>query len=244
MTTIRNEQTINLFGIEARAFAVVTAEDGRILNQTIKASRTFKERGKEMRIVVKLRFDDECRNGHEDFSITATLYEHMRDVAGGCLHDEIAKHFPELAHLIKWHLCGIDGPMHYVSNTVYHAGDRDHNGLRKDEVRQIRNGKTGQLAWIRQGTRTEYFDGDTCPTETLTVKWEPWSRIGEGKARDLDAARHTAVWPDATDAELCQEPDALKKSLLARLPSLLEAFKADMLACGFLWPTLAGRGQQ
>lgn len=41
--------------------------------------------------------------------------------SGGCIHDEVAKHFPELAHLIKWHLSSTDGPMHYVANTVYWA---------------------------------------------------------------------------------------------------------------------------
>jgi hypothetical protein len=53
---------------------------------------------------------------------------------GGCIHDELTKYFPELAHLIKWHLCSTDGPMHYVSNTMYHASDRDHNGKRKGEA--------------------------------------------------------------------------------------------------------------
>lgn len=38
----------------------------------------------------------------------------------GCLHDSIAKHFPELAPAIKWHLCNLTtGPMHYVENAVY-----------------------------------------------------------------------------------------------------------------------------
>jgi hypothetical protein len=40
-----------------------------------------------------------------------------------CLHDEIAKAFPELAKYIKWHLCSTDGPMHYVANTVFHADE-------------------------------------------------------------------------------------------------------------------------
>jgi len=40
--------------------------------------------------------------------------------ACGCLHDEIRQHFPELAHLIKWHLVSTDGPLHYIANTLYH----------------------------------------------------------------------------------------------------------------------------
>lgn len=38
----------------------------------------------------------------------------------GCIHDEIARHFPELRGLIKWHLCSVtDGPMHYLANAQY-----------------------------------------------------------------------------------------------------------------------------
>lgn len=90
-------------------------------------------------IKAEMRFDDECGNGHNSFAITgeiscSTSFADRYFVAGGCLHDEIAEHFPELAHLIKWHLCSTDSPMHYVENTVYHAGDRDHYGRRKGEV--------------------------------------------------------------------------------------------------------------
>ena len=57
----------------------------------------------------------------------------------------------------------------------------------------------------------------------------------EGKARDLDAARSAAAWPEATDEELCAEPAVLREALERRLPGLLAAFRADMEACGFLW---------
>lgn len=40
----------------------------------------------------------------------------------GQLHKEIAKHFPELAPYIKWHLISTSGPMHYVANTLYWLG--------------------------------------------------------------------------------------------------------------------------
>lgn len=86
----------------------------------------------------EIRFDDECKNGHQSFSITASVYtresRRQRDIAaGGCMHEEIENVFPELAPLSKWHLMSTDGPMHYVANTVYHAGDLDHNGRRAGE---------------------------------------------------------------------------------------------------------------
>jgi len=267
---IRQESAVDLFGLRARAFNVVAADSGRILNQKIGTSKEYTAGGRKYRITAELRFDDQCGNGHEDFSITGTIREYdrgaWREHSGGCIHEDIANRFPQLAHLIKWHLTGIAGPMHYEANTAYLAGDRDCHGLRAGEVRQIRNGRTGELCWelvarnapgVRiSGTPTgdKFRDGETVPLFILekhaqgdapgavpVLEWAPWNRVGEGKARQLDAARSAAVWPDATDTELMQEPEALRAALRARLPALLEAFKADMLACGFLWPTLPAR---
>src|SRR5262245_39920246 len=96
-------------------------------------------------IVAEVRFDDQCGNGHNTFAITAEIFEppyqrgepsKIHDPSGikcwlsacGCCHDDIAKHFPELAPLIKWHLVSSVGPMHYLANATYLAGNRDYNG--------------------------------------------------------------------------------------------------------------------
>lgn len=136
---IKPEQAVDVFGVPARAFAVVAdTETGRILNQVIKATRTYKEGGHKYRIAVEVRFDDSCGNGRETFAITGGIDEKdkrgtWREHSYGCLHDEIARHFPELAHLIRWHLVSTDGPTHYLANTVYLAGDRDCYGRAKGE---------------------------------------------------------------------------------------------------------------
>jgi len=75
-------------------------------------------------IKVTLRYDDSCNNGHNTFSITGALYHRRPFIYGnvgpsGCIHEEIAEYVPELAHLIKWHLCSSDGPLHYIANTMY-----------------------------------------------------------------------------------------------------------------------------
>lgn len=198
-------------------------------------SRPISDYGPGGQITVTIRFDDECQNGHQSFSITAEVYTNCQ--ACGCLHEDIAREFPELAPLIKWHLMGTDGPMHYIANTIYHAGDRDHNGLKAGERRQIRNGRTGQLCWRLETDvkLPQYIDNDTQPTEAAVQRYVPWERVGEGKARELDAARSCAVWPEATNEELSQEPEALKVALEARLPALIAEFRADMECIGFLW---------
>jgi len=188
-------------------------------------------------IVAKVRHDDQCGNGHNTFSITAHIsYPGARDwIAGGCIHDEVVKHFPELRPYLKWHLCSTDGPLHYIANTVYHASNRDHHGLLKDEKRQLRNGKTGQLCWELEESKKlpNYVHSDTRPTDTATIKYVPWCRIGEGKERDFDAARSCAIWPDATDETLSLPKEELTKLLEARLPALLKEFAQAVTELGF-----------
>lgn len=202
-------------------------------------SKRINWHGKLAEFTVQVRHDDECGNGHNTFSMTAEVrYPGARDIdAGGCMHDEIAKHFPGLAPLIKWHLCSTDGPMHYVEDTLYFAGDRDCNGLRKGEFRQFKN-QRGEFLWKFPGvpSREMYSATEPQPVEIAgPIKWEPDGRTGEGKARELDAARRAAIWPDATDEELSAEPEELKRKLLERLPGLMAEFKAAVESLGFTY---------
>jgi hypothetical protein len=243
MGYIRNETAHSISGVEGRLFAVLARDESRgtFHTQTWKASR---RRGSET-LTVELRFDDECGNGKNSFAITGTLRDSRvkQDggfIAGGCMHEDIAKWFPELAPLIKWHLTSSNGPMHYVANAVFFASERDCWGLLKGESRQIRNGKTGLPCWRLQAVGGEpyapgaYFDGAAPPDIVPTLKWLPLLKIGEGKARELDKARSVAVWPDATDEELTAP--GLKERLEARLPALLAEFRTAMVdTCGFLW---------
>ena len=91
-----------------------------------------------MRIIANVRYDDQCGNGHNTFSITADIQQKRGNAwvtwGGGCCHDEVARHFPELQPFIKWHLVSSDGPLHYIVNAMYLAGDKDYNGRRAGEV--------------------------------------------------------------------------------------------------------------
>ncbi len=77
------------------------------------------------RINVKIRVDDHCGNGHCDFAITADIfkkdkYGNWEWHSGGCRHEEILKHFPELSDFVDLHLSNVYGqPMHAVSNGHY-----------------------------------------------------------------------------------------------------------------------------
>lgn len=132
------ETAATVLGVDGRFFNRVAWDDCNIwANQKFSATRVITRDGAKLRVSVKLCFDDEFRNGHADFSATCEIDEarggQWREYGGGADHDTIAAAFPEFAHLLKWHLSGMAGPMHYVANTVYLAGDRDHNGKRKGE---------------------------------------------------------------------------------------------------------------
>jgi len=196
---------------------------------------------------VEIQFDDECRNGHASFAITGDWVHELgrrHGEMGGCIHHLIEAGFPEFAKLIKWHLSSTDGPMHYIANTVYHAGDMDYNGLRKGERRQIRNGRNGLPSWqlkptvdgVVVETPTQYLDSATAPPVTnIKLEYVPWESVGEGKARELEAARNAAVWPEATDEQLCLPKQELTLLLEARLPKLLDEFKDAIESIGFDW---------
>lgn len=122
----------------------ITAASALTKKQTKHFTKAINYHGEPATITAKVRWDDECNNGRNSFAVTATItatgtrkgrggYYSGREIACGCLHDEVAEHFPELAHLIKWHLCAADGPMHYLANTIYLAGDRDSSGRRAGE---------------------------------------------------------------------------------------------------------------
>lgn len=134
--------------------------------------------------------------------------------------------------------------MYYFENTLFHAGDRDHWGLRKGEFRQHKSrgklqagGVEGVPCWdlvVPEPDARMYVYANEKPAPVV-CEWIAHGITGEGKARDLDAARRCAIWPEATDAELSVEPEELKAALLARLPSLLAEFRAAVESLGFVF---------
>lgn len=302
------EKELTIAGVKGRVWVYgidpgVDRANGTFATQKwVSESRSVaKKYGVGAVLSVEMRFDDECKNGHNTFAITGSVVNPQamrrseREIAGGCLHEDIAAIFPELAHLIPWHLTSSDSPMHYIANTLYHAGNRDHWGKVKGEPSDWEtfiqfgdnpikhapgnNWTRGKLlkfiqehAPLAGGPRydfevigidhkdrktfgTKYTFGGfaaewhECPFESeaealdflyalnncqpkfvkLATAW------GEGKERDLNAARSTAIWPEASDEILSSEPAVLKAALEARHADLMARFRADMEAAGFLW---------
>jgi hypothetical protein len=196
--------------------------------------------------------DDQCGNGHNTFSITGVVsvrdrrLGYMVEHSSGCVHEDIARAIPQLAPYLKWHLCSTDGPLHYVANTVYLAGDRDHAGLREGERRPMVD-RSGLPMWEIQAVRRdtgEEVSVHALKTLAMSVDrpevehdlvWSRCMRVGEGKDRDLDGAREAAIWPEATDEQMTAEPAELEAALLARLPALMLEFKAAVESLGLVY---------
>lgn len=298
---LRTERVGEMFGVQGRFTGVTRRADERtpdtFCRQRFIASRKVDGALLGLKpglssVSVEIRFDDDCRNGHNTFSITGEVRTHsLGESWGGCVHDEIAKAFPEFAPLIQWHLVSADGPMHYLANALYLAGDRDSSGRREGEpcawvdivrfgtspiAHEIKSEKFA--AWLREraalGVAPEivavpykktdryefgpkytfagYLDKPEwhyCPFDSerearewalaLTLPNVQFARVptlySKGKARELDAARRVAIWPDATDEQLCAPKEELKAALEARLPGLMAEFRAMIDASGFAW---------
>lgn len=99
---------------------------------------TKNSEGNTMRINISL--NDKCNNGHQDFAITADIWEKgkpMNDrycIMGGCCHEEILKVHPELQIFVNLHLCDYKGiPMHAVENGFYHLTNGFNSTTPSDE---------------------------------------------------------------------------------------------------------------
>ena len=174
-------------------------------------------------INAEIRHDDECGNGHNTFAITAEIPEHGMF---GCCHDEFAEAFPEYAHLLKWHLCSTDGPLHYVANTMYHARQNlpTHAWLYEREGKLAGGLKVGQrcIAYTEIQKAEEAIALN--PDRELFLKIDDRTE----KVADLKVARACAIAPDATPEQL-RDPEWL----MSRLVSLLGDFRVDVMSLGF-----------
>ena len=254
---------------------------------------------KEGKIKITIRYDDKCGNKHNSFAITGTVYSSRNSTldryfeTGGCIHNEIIEHFPEFAHLIKWHLCNSDAPMHYVANTTYHARDREYKGKEIGEavawseqlkfegypftfkeprsgffkyLQSVESWKYEDLAFIMRDVEIlevlhskdpktysanytfsnypESNDWYKAPFRTKnealeflealqTLKFEivkiP-TKWNEAVEPNLEAARSCAIWEDATLEQLQSE-----EALMERLPKLMQEFRKDIEALGFVY---------
>jgi len=102
------------------------------------------------KFIINIRLDDDCKNGHEDFAITAegwdkTNFRNDCDIAG-CCHEEIVKLYPEFQIFVDLHLNSAKGvPMFAIANGVYYLQEgkfdvlKEHLMLSDSEINIFKN---------------------------------------------------------------------------------------------------------
>lgn len=183
--------------------------------------------GQNVDLIINIRYDDECNNGHNSFSITGSLYvagkrSDYNLICCGCIHDIIEQLAPAYKKYIKWHLCSSKGPLYYLENTLYLA----------NPIKEF----TNFVYLVDDEFKIKELLGIFNLKEIKKLKKRYKNIIVETKPRnynrepDLINARKTAIWENATIEQLQN-----KKLLLKRLPKLQKEFKKMVGELGFIY---------
>ncbi len=198
-------------------------ESKRLKYQYFEVKKDYRQGGKSYRIVAEVRHDDRCGNGHNTFAITGKLCEYKHDkyvlISCGSIHDDISKHIPWLRPFLQWHGCTTDGPLYYLENTLYHASKIP----------------------VDIGKRCLYLEGvfiKVCDPHEVEEMRRKYGKLAKfelfpnpmAKGPNLELARKSALWPDATLEQLRD-----KKALLKRLPELMKEFKKAVESLGLIY---------
>ena len=103
-------------------------------------NKMFYENGQKYRIQVRSELVHRDGNSNAYFAIGGDIYRHAKNgrkvwEAGGCIHEDIIKHFPQLQPLVDIHLADEDGvPMHAYANAAYWAGQTKWQALDLDTL--------------------------------------------------------------------------------------------------------------
>lgn len=126
-----------------------------------KATKEFTKNRQKHIIHVTAKLDDECHNKVCGFSITGDIrqmnkYGRWEDVAGGCIHEDIAKHFPYLKPYLKLHGCNYLGqPSYPEANGQYFF--REEGIERAADYLRISRAEAEQLYKARYDDERTYF---------------------------------------------------------------------------------------
>jgi hypothetical protein len=130
-----------------------------------------------VKMSIDIRLNDECKNGHADFAITADAKEYYngrwQDSFCGCCHEEILARYPKLKKFVDLHLSDSNGaPMYAQANGFYHLWDE--NKTKEERKRITKEYMRCTEAEFKQLAKTkdkEYFHY-MIDVLKLPIKWK------------------------------------------------------------------------
>lgn len=157
--------------------------------------------------LIKIRLSDDCKNGHQDFSITADKYPHGkartdRNFLGGwAIGDELAAIWPDLAIFDRMHLRDYTGtPMHGCANILYRLQSEPgkvpaYYDITANEVETLKTaGDKMHLALLilRMGIKSRW-EADAAKAIQILEEWT-------GEKFEVDSPR-LSNWPKPEEIE-------------------------------------------
>jgi hypothetical protein len=145
-------------------------------------NKMFYENGEKYRIQVRADLVHRDGNANAYFAITGDIFRHAKNgrkvhESGGCIHDDIIKHFPQLQLLVDIHLADEDGvPMHAYANAAYWAG-HDGFGLQSSEL-----AKHLRVTKDQANEMTTYINHHYGEFDKITTAKQAW----ENTCKDFD----------------------------------------------------------
>lgn len=161
-------------------------------NLTYKATKTD---GK-YDYIIKIRLNDECKNGREDFAITGEIYDkgkrgdrYMHSC--GAIGDKIASLFPEFQIFEDLHLCTYAGvPMSAIENGFYHM-------QQGNDFKKYLRLTDSEADILKTAENKDYFEYLICKLN-IPARWkeEADKAIGilEGYTGDSFESKATRFW--------------------------------------------------
>jgi hypothetical protein len=165
-------------------------------------NKMFYENGQKYRIQVRADLVHRDGNSNAYFAIGGDIYRHAKNgrkvwEAGGCIHDDIIKHFPQLQPLVDIHLADEDGvPMHAYSNAGYWAGhfkpekDTDmlakHLRVSKDQANEMTtyiNLYYGEFSTVEKAWQ------NTCLDFELLKQWKQQAQVAKSLLNEMENSK-------------------------------------------------------
>jgi hypothetical protein len=192
--------------------------------------------------VITIRLDDECKNGHQDFSITGTCWEAGKPrtdkymICGGACGDEISVLFPEYEIFNRLHLCDYKGiPMHCSANGYYHLNKGFHSkstgGSFEKEYCDYYRISRAQFQVLRQAESETHF-AMLLESERIFEQWEAEAKIAIKKLEKLtgdkfvvDSVRTQYHRP--SDEKIAEETERIKNGYYSADSKRARALEAE-----------------